>query len=143
LISPASRGLKQSTRSRPRRSATKLRDTPPLRGSRAPKRDTRFFLTPTGNGSREQQLQRRHVQADTDRGCARTVASADLRGSDARPISSWVRLRRAIFCLRFQLNLDLSPLRADMQNSSDRLIRLLPSVQPVFVLGAFGLGSAN
>ena len=53
-------------------------------------------------------------QADTERGCARIVASADLRAFAGRSSSSWVRFRRAIFCLRTLLNLDLSPFRADM-----------------------------
>ena len=57
--------------------------------------------------------------ADTERGCARIVASADLRAFARCSSSSWARFRRAIFCLRSLLNLDLSPFRADIWNSWD------------------------
>ena len=43
--------------------------------------------------------------------------SAELRAFTARCSSSCVRFRRAIFCFRSRLNLDLSPFRADMVNS--------------------------
>jgi hypothetical protein len=42
--------------------------------------------------------------------------SADLRAFAVRSSRSWMRFRRAIFCLRSRLNLDLSPFRADMTN---------------------------
>ena len=62
-----------------------------------------FFVHPPRGG-----------HADIEGVCARIVASADLRGFAGRSSSSWVRFRRAIFCLRSLLNLDLSPFRADI-----------------------------
>ena len=56
----------------------------------------------------------RIVHAAADLGCARTVVSADLRAFAARSSNSRVCFRRAIFCLRSRLNLDLSPFRADI-----------------------------
>lgn len=56
----------------------------------------------------------RIVHADADLGCARTVVSADLRAFGALTSNSRVCFRRAIFCLRSRLNLDLSPFREDI-----------------------------
>jgi hypothetical protein len=50
-------------------------------------------------------------------GRPRGLWCADLRAFAVRSSSSWMRFRRAIFCLRSRLNLDLSPFRADMMNS--------------------------
>jgi hypothetical protein len=38
-------------------------------------------------------------------------------GAFVRSSGSWVRFRRAIFCLRSRLNPDLSPFRADIVSS--------------------------
>ena len=52
-----------------------------------------------------------------DLGCARIVVSTSFRAFAEQSSNSWVRFRRAIFCFRFRLNLDLSSLSADIINS--------------------------
>jgi hypothetical protein len=52
------------------------------------------------------------------------VARADDGWLAARFSNAWFRLRRAIFCLRSRLNLDLSPFNADIMNSIHDLVAL-------------------
>jgi hypothetical protein len=84
---------------------------------------TRFFLTPLGMGAESSGAGGSVVFMPTPSVAARgmkfplawlTLLCAQL--------VSWARFRRVMFCLRWRLNLDLSPFRADIMISCDSAV---------------------
>src|SRR6202007_773072 len=77
-----------------------------------------FLLYSAWDGRGEQRGRRHYgVHADTERGCTRDEISPGLGAFAVCSITSWVRFRLAMFCLRCRLNLDLSPFREDIMIS--------------------------